>query len=140
MSGNGKTGRWRRCILWCFFDALRVKIRDQGSVGNKAVYLALGIDADSKEDVLGIWIEHNEGAKFWMKVMNEVRNRGMKDILIAVVHGLKGFPEAITTTFPQTIVQRCIVHQNSLQPVLLQLERPLGCGAGVAGYLPGRER
>ena len=93
-----------------FFDALRVKIRDQGSVGNKAVYLALGIDADGKKDVLGIWIEQNEGAKFWMKVMNEVRNRGVQDILIAVVDGLKGFPEAITAIFPQTTVQTCIVH------------------------------
>jgi putative transposase len=110
MSGNGKTSRWRRCILWCFFDALHVKIRDQGSVGNKAVYLALVIDADGKKDVLGIWIEQNEGAKFWMKVMNEVRNRGVHDILIVVVDGVKGFPEAITEIFPQTIVQTCIVH------------------------------
>jgi transposase-like protein len=93
-----------------FFDALRVKIRDQGSVCNKAVYLALGIDADGKRDVLGIWIEQNEGAKFWMKVMNELRNRGMQDVLIAVVDGLKGFPEAITAIFPQALVQTCIVH------------------------------
>ena len=75
-----------------YFDALRVKIRDEGSVRNKAVYLALGIASEGTRDVLGIWIEQNEGAKFWLKVMNELRNRGVEDILIAVVDGLKGFP------------------------------------------------
>jgi putative transposase len=93
-----------------YFDALRVKIRDEGSVRNKAVYLALGIASDGTRDVLGIWIEQNEGAKFWLKVMNELRNRGVEDILIAVVDGLKGFPEAITTVFPLASVQTCIVH------------------------------
>ena len=77
---------------------------------NKAVYLALGIASDGTKDVLGIWIEQNEGAKFWLKVMNELRNRGVEDILIAVVDGLKGFPEAITTVFPLASVQTCIVH------------------------------
>jgi len=72
--------------------------------------LALGIAADGTKDVLGIWIEQNEGAKFWLKVMNELRNRGVEDILIAVVDGLKGFPEAITTVFPLASVQTCIVH------------------------------
>lgn len=93
-----------------FFDALRVKIRDEGTVKNKAVYLALGMGPDGRRDVLGLWIEQNEGAKFWLKVMNELRNRGVEDILIAVVDGLKGFPEAITTVFPLTSVQTCIVH------------------------------
>ncbi len=93
-----------------FFDALRVKIRTSGTVRNKAVYLALGIAADGTRDVLGLWIEQQEGAKFWLKVMNELRNRGVEDILIAVVDGLKGFPEAITTVFPETSVQTCIVH------------------------------
>ncbi len=93
-----------------YFDALRVKICDEGSVRNKAVYLALGIAAEGSKDVLGIWIEQNEGAKFWLKVMNELRNRGVEDILIAVVDGLKGFPEAITTVFPLASVQTCIVH------------------------------
>lgn len=93
-----------------FFDALRVKIRDEGTVRNKAVYLALGMAADGTRDVLGLWIEQNEGAKFWLKVMNELRNRGVEDVLIAVVDGLKGFPEAITTVFPETSVQTCIVH------------------------------
>jgi len=93
-----------------FFDALRVKIRDEGSVKNKAVYLALGVASDGSKEVLGIWVEQNEGAKFWLRVMNELRNRGVEDILIAAVDGLKGFPEAITAVFPQAQVQTCIVH------------------------------
>ena len=93
-----------------FFDALRVKMRREGVVKNQAVYLALGVAADGTRDVLGLWIEQTEGAKFWLKVMNELRNRGVADILIAVVDGLKGFPEAITGVFPATTVQTCIVH------------------------------
>src|SRR5246127_3027780 len=99
-----------------FFDALRVKIRDEGLVKNKAVYVALALNAEGEKDVLGLWIEQTEGAKFWLKVVNELKVRGVNDILIAVVDGLKGFPEAITSVFPQTIVQTCIVHliRNSL--------------------------
>ena len=93
-----------------FFDALRVKIRDEGLVRNKAVYIALGVQADGTKDILGLWIENTEGAKFWLRVMNELKNRGVDDVLIAVVDGLKGFPEAINAVFPQTIVQTCIVH------------------------------
>ncbi len=93
-----------------FFDALRVRIRDEGTVRNKAVYLSLGVAADGTREVLGLWIEQNEGAKFWLKVMNELRNRGVEDVLIAVVDGLKGFPEAITAAFPEAQVQTCIVH------------------------------
>jgi putative transposase len=93
-----------------FFDALRVKIRDEGLVRNKAVYIALGVTADGTKDILGLWIENTEGAKFWLRVMNELKNRGVNDVLIAVVDGLKGFPEAINAVFPQTIVQTCIVH------------------------------
>jgi putative transposase len=93
-----------------FFDALRVKIRDEGLVKNKAVYVALALDAEGQKHVLGLWIEQSEGAKFWLKVMNELRTRGVGDILIAVVDGLKGFPEAIAAAFPETIVQTCIVH------------------------------
>jgi putative transposase len=99
-----------------FFDALRVKIRDEGTVKNKAVYLALGIQRDGTKDVLGLWIQQTEGAKFWLAVMNERRHRGVEDILIAVIDGLKGFPEAITAVFPHTQIQTCIVHliRNSL--------------------------
>jgi putative transposase len=83
-----------------FFDALRVKIRDDAVVRNKAVYLALAVLPDGTRDVLGIWIEQTEGAKFWLKVFNELHSRGVNDILIAVVDGLKGLADAITTTFP----------------------------------------
>jgi len=93
-----------------FFDALRVKIRDEGLVRNKAIHVALGVRADGTKEVLGLWLEQNEGAKFWLRVMNELRNRGVEDILIAVVDGLKGFPEAILAVFPQATVQTCIVH------------------------------
>ena len=94
------------------FDALRVKIRDADSrmVKNKAVYVPLGVTRDGLREVLGLWVADNEGAKFWLSVMNELRNRGVQDVLIAVVDGLKGFPEAITAAFPQATVQTCIVH------------------------------
>lgn len=99
-----------------FFDALRVKIRDEGLVKNKAVYIALAYNSDGAKEVLGLWIEQTEGAKFWLRVINELKMRGVNDILIAVVDGLKGFPEAITSVYPQTLVQTCIVHliRNSL--------------------------
>lgn len=93
-----------------FFDAIRVKVRDEGLVKNKAVYVALAFDADGQKHVLGLWIEQTEGAKFWLRVMNELKNRGLNDILIAAVDGLKGFPEAIAAVYPETLVQTCIVH------------------------------
>jgi len=99
-----------------FFDALRVKVRDDAVVRNKAVYLALGVLPDGTRDVLGMWIEQTEGAKFWLKVFNDLKTRGVNDILIAVVDGLKGLAEAIEVAFPATTVQTCIVHliRNSL--------------------------
>ena len=93
-----------------FFDALRVKIRDEGLVRNKAVHIALGVRADGTKEILGLWLEQNEGAKFWLCVMNEMKFRGVEDILIAIVDGLKGFPEAIVAVFPEATVQTCIVH------------------------------
>jgi putative transposase len=92
------------------FDALRVKIRDEGVVRNKAVYLALGFTMEGHKEVLGLWIEQTEGAKFWLRVMNEIKNRGVNDVFITVVDGLKGFPEAINAVFPEAQVQTCIVH------------------------------
>ena len=94
-----------------FFDALRVKIRHEGLVSNRAVYLAIGVRCSGHKEILGIWIEQTEGAKFWLRVMSELKNRGVQDVLIAVVDGLKGFPEAITAVFPNTVVQTCIVHR-----------------------------
>lgn len=93
-----------------FLDALMVKMRHEGRVENRAVYVALGIDLDGRKDVLGLWTSANEGAKFWLQVLTELRNRGVKDIFIACVDGLKGFPQAIETVFPQAQVQLCIVH------------------------------
>ncbi|MGL6111622.1 MAG: IS256 family transposase [Rubrivivax sp.] len=99
-----------------FFDALRVKIREDAVVRNKAIYLALGILPDGTRDILGIWIENTEGAKFWMKVFNDLKTRGVSDILIAVTDGLKGIGEALGAVFPATTLQTCIVHliRNSL--------------------------
>jgi transposase-like protein len=93
-----------------FFDALRVKIREDAVVRNKAVYLALGVLADGTRDILGLWIENTEGAKFWLKVFNDLKTRGCNDILIAVTDGLKGMPEALAAVYPATTLQTCIVH------------------------------
>ena len=112
------------------FDALRVKIRDAGSrpVKNKAAYVALGVTRDASREVLGLWIAENEGAKFWLSVMNEFKKRGLQDVLIAVVDGLKGFPDAITAAF-------CGRHAPDLYrtsatpfPELLLVEGSQGCG------------
>ena len=93
-----------------YFDALRVKIREDGLVQNKAVHLAIGVTALGRKEILGLWMAANEGAKFWLGVMNELKSRGVRDVLIAVVDGLKGFPEAIEAAFPEAMVQTCIVH------------------------------
>ena len=123
-----------------FFDALRVKIRDEGLVRNKAVYVALALTGEGEKEVLGLWIEQTEGAKFWLKVMNELKTRGVNDVLIAVVDGLKGFPEAIGTVFPLTTVQTCIVHliRNSLAFVSWK-DRKID-HARSEGDLPGGNR
>jgi transposase-like protein len=99
-----------------FFDALRVKIREEALVRNKAVYLALGVQPDGTRDILGLWIENTEGAKFWLKVFNDLKTRGVNDILIAVTDGLKGIGEALAAVFPESTLQTCIVHlmRNSL--------------------------
>ena len=98
--------------------------RDEGLVRSKAVYVALGVTPEGTKDILGLWIETSEGAKFWLRVMTELKNRGVEDILIAVVDGLRGFPEAIAAVFPPTIVQTCIVHLIRAGVEILQ--RPAG--------------
>ncbi len=102
-----------------YLDCLVVKIRQDKQVINKAIYLALGVNIEGHKELLGMWISENEGAKFWLNVLTELQNRGVNDILIACVDGLKGFPEAINTVFPQTQVQLCIVHmvRNSMKYV-----------------------
>jgi len=93
-----------------YFDALRVKVREDRSVKNRCCYLALGVTVDGEREVLGLWWQDTEGAKFWLAVLNDLRQRGVQDVLIACVDGLKGFPEAIEATFPQAWVQTCVVH------------------------------
>ena len=102
-----------------YLDCLSTKVRDNGSVRAKAVYLAIGVNLEGHKEVLGLWIAQTEGAKFWLQVITELKNRGVNDILIACVDGLKGFPEAIETVFPKAAVQLCIVHlvRNSLNYV-----------------------
>jgi transposase-like protein len=100
-----------------YLDCLVVKIRQDKRVINKAIYIALGINLEGHKEILGLWLSENEGAKFWLSILTELQNRGIKDIFIACVDGLKGFPEAINTAFPDTKVQLCIVHmvRNSLR-------------------------
>src|SRR5215472_8305702 len=91
-------------------DALRVKVRDEGHVQNKAIYVVLGVNLEGQKEVLGLWVAQTEGAKFWLQVLTELQNRVVQDIFIACVDGLKGFPEAIEAVYPRTEVQLCIVH------------------------------
>jgi len=100
-----------------YLDCIVVKVRQDKRVINKAIYLALGVNIEGNKELLGMWLSENEGAKFWLSVLTELQNRGVKDILIACVDGLKGFPEAIQTVYPQTQIQLCIVHmvRNSIK-------------------------
>jgi len=110
-----------------FFDAIRVKMREDNVVRNKAVYLALGVRRDGTREILGLWIETTEGAKFWMKVFNDLKTRGVNDILIAVTDGLSGMPAALEAVFPRTTLQTCIVHliRNSLDFASWKDRKPL---------------
>jgi putative transposase len=102
-----------------YLDCLVVKIRQDKRVINKSIFLALGINTEGQKELMGMWVAENEGAKFWLSVLTELQHRGVEDILIACVDGLKGFPDAINAVFPQTNVQLCIVHmvRNSLKYV-----------------------
>jgi putative transposase len=110
-----------------FFDALRVKIRDEGTVRSKAVYLALAVRADGTREMLGLWMEQTEGAKFWLKVFTDLHTRGCRDILIAVTDGLTGMPAALEASYPRTTLQTCIVHliRNSLAFANWKERKPL---------------
>jgi transposase-like protein len=124
-----------------FFDALRVKIREDAVVRNKAIYLALGILPDGTRDILGLWIEGTEGAKFWMKVFNDLKTRGVADILIAVTDGLKGMAEALGAVFPATTLQTCIVHliRNSLDYASWKDRRALAAALKAVYTAPSAE-
>jgi len=123
-----------------FFDALSVKIRDEGVVRSKAVYLALGVLRDGTREILGVWIEQTEGAKFWMRVFADLKSRGCDDILIAVTDGLAGMPEALAAVYPATTLQTCVVHFNSAESRLRGLERPEAAGGRPAADLHGTVR
>jgi putative transposase len=124
-----------------FFDALRVKIRDEAVVRSKAVYLALAVLPDGTRDILGIWIEQTEGAKFWMKVFTDLKTRGCADILIAVTDGLKGMSEALMAVFPATTLQTCIVHliRNSLDFANWKERKPLALALRAIYTAPNAE-
>lgn len=124
-----------------FFDALRMKIRDEATVRSKAVYLALAVLPDGTRDILGIWIEQTEGAKFWMKVFTDLKARGCADILIAVTDGLKGMSEALTAIFPATTLQTCIVHliRNSLDFANWKERKPLATALRAIYTAPSAE-
>ena len=100
-----------------FFDAIHYKVRDEGKVVSKAAYTCLGINTEGKKEILGLWIGESEGAKFWLRVCTELKNRGVNDIFIACIDGLKGFPDAIQAVFPQTEIQLCVIHliRNSIK-------------------------
>ena len=108
-----------------YLDALRIKVKDDSQVKNKAVYLAIGVNMEGLKEVLGLWIEQTEGSRFWLQILTELKNRGVNDILIACVDGLKGFPEAIESVYPNTEVQLCIVHmvRNSLKYVSYKVRK-----------------
>ena len=114
-----------------FFDALRVKMRDEGTVRSKAVYLALAMLPDGSRDILGIWIEQTEGAKFWLKVFTDLKTRGCQDILIAVTDGLKGMSEALAAVYPATTLQTCLVHliRHSLDFATWKVRKDLAAAA-----------
>ena len=109
-SAPGSLAPWMGSITILYLDALQVKVKAQGRVTNKAIYLAFGVNLQGLKEVLGMWASDAEGAKFWLSVVTELKNRGVGDIFIACVDGLKGFPEAIESVYPQTQVQLCIVH------------------------------
>jgi putative transposase len=125
-----------------FFDALRVKIRDEAVVQTKAVYLALAVLPDGTRDILGVWIEQSEGAKFWMKVFADLQARGCRDILIAVTDGLKGMPDALAAVYPATTLQTCLVHliRHSLDFATWKTRKPLAAAHLHRAQCRGRRR
>jgi hypothetical protein len=124
-----------------YIDALVVKVRDQGTVRNKAAYLAIGVDVDGRKHVLGVWMgDGDEGAKFWLNVLTEIRNRGVADVLIVCCDGLKGLPDAIEATWPRAVVQTCVHSPDPGGDPVLLLQGPQGCRQGAAADLHRRQR
>ena len=123
-----------------FLDALMVKMRHEGRVENRAVYVAIGIDLEGQKDVLGLWTSANEGSKFWLQVLTDLKNRGIQDVFIACVDGLKGFPQAIETVFPQAQVQLCIVHLTRASLNYVSWKERKAVAAGSEDHLSSRHR
>lgn len=124
-------------------DCIAVKVRQNGRVINKAVFLALGINIEGQKELLGMWLAENEGAKFWLSMLTELKNRGLQDILIACEDGLKGFPDAINSVYPQAHIQLCIIHmvRNSLKYVSWKDYKALTSGLkALSGPRPKRRR
>ncbi|AJJ67948.1 transposase, Mutator family protein [Yersinia pseudotuberculosis PB1/+] len=124
-----------------YMDCIVVKVRQNSSVINKAVFLALGINTEGQKELLGMWLAENEGAKFWLSVLTELKNRGLQDILIACVDGLKGFPDAINSVYPQTHIQLCIIHmvRNSLKYVSWKDYKAVTSGLKMVYQAPTEE-
>ena len=124
-----------------YMDCIVVKVRQNGSVINKAVFLALGINTEGQKELLGMWLAENEGAKFWLSVLTELKNRGLQDILIACVDGLNGFPDAINSVYPQTHIQLCIIHmvRNSLKYVSWKDYKAVTSGLKMVYQAPTEE-
>ena len=124
-----------------YMDCIVVKVRQNGSVINKAVFLALGINTEGQKELLGMWLAENEGAKFWLSVLTELKNRGLQDILITCVDGLKGFPDAINSVYPQTHIQLCIIHmvRNSLKYVSWKDYKAVTSGLKMVYQAPTEE-
>ncbi|CAI1238379.1 IS256 family transposase [Serratia quinivorans] len=124
-----------------YLDCIVVKVRHSGSVINKAVFLALGINTEGQKELLGMWLAENEGAKFWLSVLTELKNRGLQDILIACVDGLKGFPDAINSVYPQAHIQLCIIHmvRNSLKYVAWKDYKTVTSGLRTVYQAPTEE-
>lgn len=124
-------------------DCIAVKVRQNGRVINKAVFLALGINIEGQKELLGMWLAENEGAKFWLSMLTELKNHGLQDILIACEDGLKGFPDAINSVYPQAHIQLCIIHmvRNSLKYVSWKDYKALTSGLeSLSGPRPKRRR
>jgi putative transposase len=138
-SRPGRPARWMPIYPIVYLDCIHVKVRE-GAVRVKAVYLAIGITMTGEKEVLGLWLAQTEGAKFWLQVVTELRNRGVQDIFIACVDGLKGFPDAIEAVFPKAVVQLCIVHMVRHSLNYVSWKRRKEGGGRPAPHLHGRHR
>jgi len=137
---------WRTRTLESFYpilflDALVINVREDGKVVKKSIYMALAVNLEGRKELLGLWIDQSEGAKFWLRILNELKNRGLQDVLIAAVDGLTGFPEAIAAVFPKTEVQLCIVHmvRNSLKFVPFKDRKAIAAGLRKIYTAPSEE-